>query len=109
METIKSSSEISALFKQGKRFTTPYLTVLVLKDEEQHDQSGRVVFIAGKKQGNAVWRNRAKRRMRAAFEEIDEIILDCDICFLAKNRINDVSFDEITDAMRKALKRAEVL
>ena len=83
--------------------------MLVLKDEEQHDQSGRVVFIAGKKQGNAVWRNRAKRRMRAAFRGIDEIILGCDICFLAKNRINDVSFVEITDAMRKALIRANVL
>ena len=60
--TIRSSVDVSRLFSQGKRFSTPFATVLVLKRTEQHDHDlhGRVAFIAGKKLGNAVWRNAAE-------------------------------------------------
>ena len=64
--TIKSSTEVSRLFSQGTRLHTPYLTLIVAENVQQHDRQGRVAFIAGKKLGNAVWRNAAKRRMREA-------------------------------------------
>lgn len=69
MQTIKSSTEISQLFSTGHRLHTPYFTVIVgVQDDKQsnyerHGHSGRVAFIAGKKLGNAVWRNLAKRRL----------------------------------------------
>ena len=62
METIKSSADISNLFSAGKRLKTPYLTLIVGSrgrtennvGMKQHDREGRVAFIAGKKNGNAV-------------------------------------------------------
>ena len=45
METIKSNAEISSLFTHGKRLQTPYLTFIVVRNEKQHDPSGRAAFI----------------------------------------------------------------
>ena len=71
--TIKSSADISLLFSQGKRINTPYVTLLIMKRSNQHDHDqyhGRAAFIAGKKLGCAVWRNNAKRRMRAIVADL---------------------------------------
>lgn len=94
METIKSHEDISNLFSQGKRIRTPYLTFIV-SPRKQHDPSGRVAFIAGKKLGNAVWRNAAKRRMREVCRAMGGPWSGYDVIFLAKARINDVSYSKV--------------
>ena len=86
LETIKSRGDISDLFSCGKRLHTPYLTFIVLPTK-QHGQQGRVAFIAGKKSGNAVWRNSAKRRMRAVCHELGGPWAGYDVIFLAKSGI----------------------
>ena len=78
--TIKSSTEISSIFTHGKRYNTSGMTLIVL--DAQHGPSGRVAFIAGKKNGNAVWRNAAKRRMRALCADFGGSISGLDIVFL---------------------------
>lgn len=108
METIKSSTEISSLFTRGKRLHTPYLTFIVLKYEKQHDQSGRAAFIAGKKLGNAVWRNSAKRRMRALCYDLGGPWEGSDVIFLAKSNITRVSYSKVLAACEDVLSRSEV-
>lgn len=109
MKTIKSKSDISLLFDRGRRLSTPDLILIVLRNEGQHDQYGRVAFIAGKKLGNAVWRNRAKRRMRAVCQELGGPFSGYDVVFLAKKRVATSAFDEIVDRTRKTLDKAGVL
>ena len=94
METIKSHEDISKLFSNGKRLRTPYLTFIVLP-EEQHGQDGRVAFIAGKKNGNAVWRNAAKRRMREICRAMGGPWAGLDVIFLAKSCINDAAYSKV--------------
>ena len=53
--TIKSSTEISYLFSQRKRHATPYMTMIVYQGDTQHGPSGRVAFIAGKKNGKLLF------------------------------------------------------
>lgn len=108
MDIIKSSTEISALFNSGQRFNTPYFTLIVSSDEKQHDHHGRAAFVAGKKNGNAVWRNRAKRRMRAVCRETDGPYEGYEVVFLAKRNIDNVSFDELKHACNKALHKAGI-
>ena len=74
----------------------------------KHDREGRVAFIAGKKLGNAVWRNRAKRRMRAACVQVGGEVAGYDVLFVARKRINQISFDKLVSQMDKALARAGV-
>lgn len=107
METIKSRRDISDLFSFGKRFHTPYLTFIVLSTK-QHGLKGRVAFIAGKKLGNAVWRNRAKRRMREICRNIGGPWDGYDVVFLAKKKINEGDFYDILKASEHALKKSDL-
>ena len=107
METIKSSQEISDLFSRGRRLNTPYLTFIVVP-QKQHGLHGRVAFIAGKKLGNAVWRNTAKRRMRALCRELEGPWQSYDVIFLAKSGIMASSYSKVLTACDKTLKRAEI-
>ena len=75
------------------------MTLIVL--ESQHDPYGRVAFIAGKKNGNAVWRNAAKRRMRALCAEFGGPWSGFDIIFLAKRNILQIPFQKLQREMRR--------
>lgn len=108
LEIIKSSADITRVFKQGKRFGRGSSMLLVLENGEQHGQSGRVAFVAGKKLGNAVWRNRAKRRMRAAMHELDVDATGYDLVFVAHRSTNDIEFGKMVEGYRKTLRQAGV-
>lgn len=109
MNTIKSSSDITYLFENGRRIGTPDFSFIIARTAEQHDQNGRVAFIAGKKLGNAVWRNRAKRRMREVCKIIGGPFPGYDVVFLAKRRVNESSFSEMVIHAEKALKKNSII
>ena len=107
METIKSREDISDLFSRGGRLHTPYLTFIVLP-AKQHGPGGRVAFIAGKKLGNAVWRNGAKRRMREVCRALGGPWQNYDVIFLAKSNILRTSYSKVLKACDETLKRSEI-
>ena len=101
--TIKSSTEISYLFSHGKRHATPVVTIIVYQGDSQHGPSGLVAFIAGKKNGNAVWRNRAKRRLRSVCHDLGGPWSDLNVLFIANKKTNRAEYNELLSASRKAL------
>jgi ribonuclease P protein component len=64
MRTLKSPSEIDVLFRAGRRGSTDLILVLSARTPQRRGPEGRVVFVAGKKLGGAVMRNRCKRVLR---------------------------------------------
>lgn len=108
--TIRSSADVSRLFSQGKRFSTPFATVLVLERTEQHDHDlhGRVAFIAGKKLGNAVVRNRSKRVMREVARENGLPVEGYDILLMATPATRSADHDVLSSSLAKALRRADI-
>lgn len=86
---IKSSNEIGQVLKEGQRIRSSFFTIYSNKTPAQRDQHGRVAFIAGKKHGNAVWRNRSKRLLRAAFQEAGFNLPGLDIVIIANGNIHD--------------------
>ncbi|MCD8316070.1 MAG: ribonuclease P protein component [Eggerthellaceae bacterium] len=112
MDTIKSSRQISSLFANGKRLHTPYITLIFdtrgsdTAIDDGHDQCGRVAFIAGKKQGKAVWRNRAKRRMRAICADLGGPWHNLDVIFLAKPSVTDETYSKVLMACKKAMQKS---
>lgn len=109
METIKSSAEITRLFKEGKRVNTPELSLLVLRTEGQHDRDGRVAFIAGKKLGNAVWRNRAKRRMREACRAVGGPFPGYDVAFVARKAATETAYADMVSHLKDRAVKAGLL
>ena len=86
-------------------------TVLVLKRTEQHDHDlhGRVAFIAGKKLGNAVWRNAAKRRLRALVCDLGGPGAGWDVVISARSAILKASYSKVSHACEKALEKAGLI
>lgn len=108
MDIIKSSTEISDLFSHGRRIHTHFFTLLVTPHNDRtNSSSGRVAFIAGKKLGNAVWRNSAKRRMREVCRQAGGPKEGYDIVFLAKRKICSADFTEVVRACEHAFGKLE--
>ncbi|WP_251198285.1 ribonuclease P protein component [Anaerotardibacter muris] len=101
-KTIKSNTDISTVFSHGKRYSVSGMTLIVLKTQE-HGPSGRVAFIAGKKNGNAVWRNAAKRRMRALCSELQGPWSGLDIIFLAKRSVLNIPYQKQLSEGQRAI------
>ena len=105
MDVIKSNEEISNIFSKGKRASNRFITFIYLDEKEsEHDHLGRVAFIAGKRNGNAVWRNAAKRRLRELYRALDGSWKQCDILFVAKSPVLDESYSKVLSACDKTLK-----
>ena len=85
------------------------MSLIVLRNQNQHDLDGRVAFIAGKRLGNAVWRNRAKRRMRAVCAQLDGPFPGYDVAFIAKRSVTDAQFSDMVEHVLKVLMKAKVI
>lgn len=107
MNTIKSSEDISYIFSEGRRIGTPGFSLIVLRNNQLHDLNGRVAFIAGKKLGNAVWRNKAKRKMRALCYQLGGEVPSYDVIFLARKKINEIPFSDLIAYAKDALKKID--
>lgn len=69
---------------------------------------GRVAFIAGKKTGNAVSRNRAKRVLRAAAAQAGAPWAGFDVLIMARIGTGERSSDEVAKALEVTLRRAGI-
>jgi ribonuclease P protein component len=66
-------------------------------------------FTAGKKVGNAVLRNRAKRRLRALFVELQDKLKDGIYVFVAKESLKNMSYKQLKSSLSWSFKRLECL
>ena len=103
MGTIKSSREIDTVFRGARRSAHPIIIVLATPTPEGRGRAGRVAFIAGKKLGNAVVRNRSKRVLRASASRCAGPWEGYDILLVARPATRDASGEELDDALRKQL------
>ncbi|MBT8201723.1 MAG: ribonuclease P protein component [Acidimicrobiia bacterium] len=83
------------MFRLGRRRRTPGLTVLTL---EGPSALPRVGIVAGKKVGNAVNRNRAKRRLREAASRAG-LEAHTDYILIAGPECNDVGFTDLVETI----------
>jgi len=80
--TLRRRKDFERLFSQGRRFNHKLLTTVVLVREDALPT--RAAFIVGGKIGNAVRRNKLRRRLREVWRRlIDEIDRPADVAFVA--------------------------
>jgi ribonuclease P protein component len=69
----------------------------------------KVGFTATKKIGNAVKRNRAKRKLRALFLQFSPSIKDGTYIFVAKQAINEITHEKFIKDFEKVLNRSNAI
>lgn len=93
MKTIKTSNEISYILNNGNVLKFPFFNIYFYKDINNL-VNGEVAFIASKRNGNAVWRNKSKRILREVYKELN-IKDNYKILLLAKRDINNYKVKEM--------------
>ena len=106
MKTIKSKKEFEKVFSAGKRYNYPLVSITVLKGDE--GDCARVAFVAPKRLGNAVFRNRCKRVMREAARSCGLPAASSDVIMFATKKTHESSPAEIASALGVLLRRAGV-
>ncbi len=105
-ETLKLNKEFRRLYGRGNCEVSPYVVTYFLKNK-----SGkiRIGITTGKKLGNAVCRNRARRLIVAALREnLAHIMPGYDFVFVARTRILSVKSTVIAETFKKQLTTAGI-
>jgi ribonuclease P protein component len=109
MRTLKAPSEIDALFRAGRRGSTDVILILSTRTPEQRGPEGRVVFVAGKKLGGAVMRNRCKRVLRDAVRRAGGPWSGFDVAVVARKDAATAAPARLDLSLAAALRKAGVL
>ncbi len=104
---LRKNADFQRVRREGKSYAHPLVVLVVAPN-----QTGRVRVgvAAGKRIGNAVRRNRAKRRLR----EIMRPLLPCicpgyDLMLIARPPVAEAEFSQIRNAVVTLLRRARLL
>jgi ribonuclease P protein component len=103
---VQTTKEFNSIYHKNasKVWHTPYFVLFYRKDKNH-----KVGFVASKKIGNAVHRNRAKRLLRAHFIENIDLIASGSYVLVAKPDLLSNSFLETKKSYLHALKKCAAL
>lgn len=102
---IKENRDFRRAYNRGKSFVSPFVAVYINKNRTNEVRLG---ITAGKKVGNAVCRNRAKRVITAAFREVlPQISVGYDFIIVARTRILTAKSTDVAKSLNKILKSAQ--
>ncbi len=106
MNTIKSRREFEQVFSEGKRYNSRLVRICVLKGGE--GDAGKVAFVAAKRLGNAVVRNRCKRVLREAARICDVPREQSSVILFATPQTRNVHPQELARVLAELLQRAGI-
>lgn len=106
-QTLKENKDFRRLYYRGKTDAASCLVTYIMKSRLGVT---RVGITSGKKIGNAVKRNRARRLIRAAFSQYEDRLNGCyDIVFVARTRTAEVKMQEVQKQMEEQLRKLGAL
>jgi len=105
---VKKNSEFQEIFKSGKSFANRELVIYY--KEKPSQTHFRIGISVGKKIGNAVTRNRIKRYIREAFNQLEEKIKpETDIIIIARNPAVHLSCKQMKKSVVHLLNKQQLL
>ena len=105
---VKKDREFQKVFHKGK--STANRQFVIYQYNKEGQSHFRVGISVSKKLGNAVTRNRLKRRIRHILMELDDqLAQDVDFIVIARPPIVQMSYQEMKSSMMHVLKLATLL
>ncbi|MBD3335260.1 MAG: ribonuclease P protein component [Candidatus Eisenbacteria bacterium] len=107
-ETLRNRHDFQKLYNEGQTFHGRFLVCAVRRSA---GPPARLAFIAGRKVGKAVQRNRARRLLREAFRSLDFDVLEenVDIAFIARAACPGQKMQVVRNEMHDLLAAAGLL
>ena len=104
---LRRNSDFQRVRQVGKSYASPIMVLAFLRNELEYSRFG---FVVSKRLGKAVIRNKIKRRIREATRlKMSQIKPGFDIVLIARNRINQASYLEVSQSLEHLLKAADLL
>lgn len=104
--TLRNQKNFVTVYNRGKSKGSKYVVVLYRKNNLDYS---RFAYVASKKVGNSVQRNRSRRLMREAYRTMNrQIKPGYDVIFVARNTINCAKCNDVQRSMFGAIRAAEL-
>ena len=105
--SLTKNEDFKTLLK-GRKLSNKYLTIFFKNLSDKSSKSLNISFVAQKKLGNAVKRNKIKRRLKSIMNQIlkiSKIDLNYSYLIIAKKEIINAKFSDIREALFKDYKK----
>jgi ribonuclease P protein component len=100
-------ADFQHVWDKGKSWSHPLMVLRACANESSECRLG---FVAGKKVGNAVRRNRIKRLMReSVHHRMTELQPGWDIILISRTNADNATFQEVDTAIEQLLRRANLI
>ena len=100
--TLRRQRDFSRVYNKGKSRGSKFVVVLYKENRLGYT---RTAFVASKKVGNSVKRNRARRLMRESYRSFaDQVAAGYDIVYVARNTIAGQNEEEVEKSMKTAMR-----
>ncbi|WP_420643661.1 ribonuclease P protein component [Candidatus Leptofilum sp.] len=104
---LSRSADVANVRQQGRAFRHPLCILLV---KSKGNGASRFAFVASKRVGKAVVRNRARRLLREAVRlHLGDIQPDWDCVWIARPQLPKAAFAEVETAVLQLLTQAKLL
>jgi ribonuclease P protein component len=109
-KVLRKNWQFRRVYRQGEKVVGKYSVVFILQSG-QDNGAPAFGFVASKRVGNAVQRNKAKRLLREAARQVSKDIIQPNywIVLVAKSAILGPTYSEIASDLQDKLVRAEYL
>lgn len=101
--SLKQNHEFRRLYHRGKSAVSPYFAIYCRKTGRNYSRLG---ITTGVKLGNAVHRNRIRRRIRALYRTNEEMLLPgFDIVVVARTRAISAQYKELEKSFLRMMRK----
>lgn len=106
-EVLRNKSDFSRIYQKGKSIGDRYVVLFFKKNGLGYK---RTAFLASKKVGNSVQRNRARRLMRECWRDLSDRFPDgYDYIIIARNTINGRKCPEVRGSLESAFRKSGLI
>ncbi len=104
-EVLRRKEDFDRIYKKGKSAADRYVVVFSMRNSLDYN---RLSFLASKKVGNSVKRNRARRLMREGLRQIGIKSRGYDFIIIARNTINEKKCADVKKSIEAAMRKLKI-